>query len=39
MSETLVVAGTFLISYGLIVGYAVSLHVRRKRVDSPTNGS
>lgn len=33
MSDTLVVAGTYLISYGLIVGYAVSLHLRRKRAE------
>jgi hypothetical protein len=31
MSETIVVAGTYLISYGLIVGYAVYLHLRRRR--------
>lgn len=31
MSETVVVAGTYLISYALIVGYAVYLHVRRRR--------
>lgn len=31
MSETIVVAGTYLISYALIVGYAVYLHVRRRR--------
>lgn len=31
MSDTIVVAGTFLISYGLIVGYAVYLHIRRRR--------
>ena len=35
MSDTLVVAGTYLISYGLIVGYAVYLHRRRKRATSP----
>jgi hypothetical protein len=33
MSETLVVAGTYLISYGLIVGYAVYLHFRRRRSE------
>jgi hypothetical protein len=33
MSETFVVAGTFLISYGLIVGYGVYLHIRRRRAD------
>jgi hypothetical protein len=31
MSETVVVAGTYLISYALIVGYAVYLHIRRRR--------
>jgi hypothetical protein len=39
MSETVVVAGTFLISYGLIVGYAVYLHIRRRRAGSPMAGS
>jgi len=33
MSENLVVAGTYLISYGLILGYAVRLHLRRRRAD------
>jgi len=36
MSDTLVVAGTYLISYGLILGYAVYLHLRRKRATSPS---
>lgn len=31
MSETLVVVGTFLISYSLIAGYALYLHMRRRR--------
>jgi hypothetical protein len=31
MSETFIVAGTYLISYGLILGYAIYLHVRRRR--------
>lgn len=31
MSETAVVAGTYLISYASIVGYAVYLHMRRRR--------
>lgn len=31
MSDSLVVAGTYLISYGAIVGYAVYLHLRRRR--------
>lgn len=39
MSDTVVVAGTFLISYGLIVGYAVYLHIRRRRAESPPAGS
>jgi hypothetical protein len=39
MSETLVVAGTFLISYGLIVGYAVHLHIRRRRAGRAMAGS
>ncbi len=34
MSEGVVVAGTFLVSYGLIVGYAVYLHLRRRRAES-----
>ena len=34
MSEDLVVAGTYLISYGLIVGYGVYLHIRRRRTDT-----
>lgn len=34
MSETAVVAGTFLISYGLIVGYAIHLHLRRRRTGA-----
>jgi hypothetical protein len=33
MSETVVVAGTYLISYGLIVVYAVYLHIRRRRAE------
>jgi xanthine/uracil/vitamin C permease (AzgA family) len=39
MSDTLVVAGTFLISYGLIVGFAVYLHIRRRRAESSMSGS
>lgn len=31
MSETVVVVGTYVISYGLILGYAVYLHLRRRR--------
>jgi hypothetical protein len=31
MSENVVVAGTYLISYALIVGYAIYLHLRRRR--------
>lgn len=37
MSDTVVVAGTYLISYGLIVGYAVYLHLRRRRADRPAS--
>lgn len=37
MSDTLVVAGTYLISYGLILGYAVYLHIRRKRATGPAD--
>jgi hypothetical protein len=33
MSENLVVAGTYLISYGLILGYAIYLHIRRRRAE------
>ena len=32
MSETAVVAITFVISYGLIITYAVYLHIRRTRI-------
>jgi len=35
MSDTIVVAGTYLISYGLILGYAVYLHIRRRRAGNP----
>jgi hypothetical protein len=31
MSETVVVAGTFLVVYGLIGAYALYLHLRRRR--------
>lgn len=31
MSDTMVVAGTYLLSYGAIAGYAVYLHIRRRR--------
>lgn len=31
MSDTIVVAGTYIISYGLIIAYAVYLHIRRRR--------
>lgn len=34
MSDTVVVVGTFLISYAVIVGYAVYLHVRRRRLET-----
>lgn len=39
MSEMVVVTGTFLISYGLIVGYAIYLHLRRSRAEGPMAGS
>ncbi len=31
MSDQLIVLGTFLISYGAIIGYAAYLHLRRRR--------
>jgi hypothetical protein len=31
MSETVVVVATYLVSYGLIGGYAASLYLRRRR--------
>jgi hypothetical protein len=34
MSETVVVAATFILSYGVIGVYAIYLHLRRCRVDS-----
>lgn len=34
MSDTLVVAGTYLICYGMFLGYAVYLHRRRRRAGS-----
>lgn len=34
MSETVVVAGTYILSYGLILGYAIYLHLRRRRAES-----
>lgn len=37
MSDTVIVAGTYLISYGLIVGYAVYLHARRRRAVKPSD--
>jgi hypothetical protein len=33
MSDELIVLGTFLISYGVIIGYAVYLHLRRRRAE------
>lgn len=33
MSETVVVAGTFLLSYAAVAIYAAYLHVRRSRAD------
>lgn len=35
MSDTVIVVGTYLISYGLILGYAVYLHMRRRRATTP----
>ena len=34
MSDTAVVAATFVLSYGAIVAYAVYLHIRRNRARS-----
>ena len=34
MSDTVVVAGTFVVSYALIVGYAVYLHFRSRSSGS-----
>jgi hypothetical protein len=34
MSDTVVVAGVFVISYGLILVYAGYLHLRRRRAGS-----
>lgn len=31
MSDQLIVLGTFLISYGTIIGYAAYVHLRRRR--------
>lgn len=33
MSDLLVVAGTYLICYGVFAGYAVYLHARRRRAE------
>lgn len=33
MSDALVVAGTYLVVYGSTVGYAIYLHIRRKRAE------
>jgi hypothetical protein len=33
MSDQLIVLGTFMISYGVIIGYAVYLHIRRRRAE------
>jgi hypothetical protein len=35
MSETVVVVGTFFISYGMIFVYALYLHRRRRKVAGP----
>jgi hypothetical protein len=34
MSDSVIVIGTFLISYGVIVGYATYLHLRRRRAGN-----
>jgi hypothetical protein len=34
MSDELIVVGTFLISYGVIIGYAAYLHLRRRRAGN-----
>jgi hypothetical protein len=34
MSDTIVVAGVFVISYGLIVAYSVALYLRRRRATT-----
>lgn len=31
MSDTAIVAGTYVISYGVILGYALYLHLRRRK--------
>jgi hypothetical protein len=31
MSDQMIVVGTFVVSYGAIVGYAAYLHLRRRR--------
>jgi hypothetical protein len=33
MSETIVVVGTYILVYGLLLGYAIYLHVRRRRAE------
>jgi hypothetical protein len=34
MSDQMIVVGTFVISYGGIVGYAAYLHLRRRRAGN-----
>jgi hypothetical protein len=34
MSDQLIVVGTFVISYGVIFGYATYLHLRRRRAGN-----
>jgi hypothetical protein len=34
MSDQLIVIGTYLICYSMFVGYAVYLHMRRRRAES-----
>lgn len=33
MSDQLIVIGTFALSYAVILGYAVRLHLRRRRLE------
>jgi hypothetical protein len=34
MSDQAIVIGTFVISYGVMVGYAIYLHLRRRRAGN-----
>ena len=33
MSDAAIVTGTFVICYGVILGYAIYLHLRRRRAE------